>query len=709
MSVLRRSPLVSLLVLASSLALAWSSSCTAPPSPVPLPAGLALSALSSAQQELLRATVSVEGMLQEGEVVLDVAKGTLSGELSLNNVGEGGKRAATLRVYGRASSSSAEVLLGEAVSVAEVSSTGQTYLDFAGASFESCEAPGEVSGEVSGDVSGAVSGAGAGSLRFDENRNGASNFADLVAGIDAAPQAPFLVVGDELAFPSGVAVGDVRVAPIVVENISEHAVRLTSVRAAGGQGVGVSTYDPTSSFVAPPRRLLDEPALDTDGDGASDVVVQPGEVTFVAVSFSPSNAFLTTAAVHITGVDEVTGVSQGVRTRVIANPEGALRQPETYASPPSSTLRTSGGDIAARAFPAAELFSGREVTTTSPEQEGGLAYVGSTLVVERAGAEFRAPADAAFLVQVRAGERFTAALSGLVSGSDIDVTVVEVLADGGLSFVASSSQAGSSAEAVETVNDEEERTYAVVLGRVEKSAPPSSQGGVSATEPAPFRLTCQLTKGPEFLDASPVTPARGSLDGGVPVVLRGRGFFVPADVVAGPHVRVTFHGEELVGTPVVVEELDGTQTLRVVLPRGPGSSADKPGSVTVENPVSAAGKNGDGQAVTLGGGFRYDLPTPRLTSSTPDTTTTQGDGIPVTLSGAFFFDRYGAPVVRFDDVEASRVTYVDSATLVVQPPAHAAGVSVLTVSNRLFSSSSPSGAPSGAASGAASGPGKQQK
>ena len=640
--------------------------------PLPLPGGLPLDALTPAQRALVRVTLEIEGEGTERKLTFDDDDLTIAGDFALDNVGDGGPRAALLRAYGRVDGDAAETLLGEATGSVTVVKGSSAFVDFTGSSFETC---------------GAAIVDGACAVRFDENRNGASNIDDLVAGVDAAPQPPFLHAADTLQFPSGLRIGAVARQVVVVDNLGSHPIRIDTIRAAGGQGVGVSTYNAEEDAVPPPRRLLAATDLDDDGDGASDFVVLPGEEAFIAVSFSPANSFLTTASVQVVAVDTVTRVTQSVRTKVIANPDGALRPRDpTYVEPVDLTsLTTAGGTVRAQAFPASELFSGVEVTgvddpDTDVKEEAQLSYTGARI----RGDGFDAPADVAFVVDVPAKTRFTATLAGLVDGSDVDVTVVDVADGAAPALVGISANAGTSAEAVEFANGLTPRRVAVVLGRVERDAPPAVSGGLSADEPIPFRLTCQVTRGPELVDVEPVTPAHGALGGGITVRLRGGGFFVPVDRVAGPHVQVSFDGIPVVGVPQVTLGDDGVQTLAVVLPPGVSSAADRPVAVTVENPTSTAGVDGDGQAVTLAGGFRYDLPSPRVTSLTPDAANVAGGGVvPVTITGAFFFDTYGPPAVLFDDV-AVDADFVDNATLHVQPPPHEVGDVAVTIKNRVF-------------------------
>lgn len=643
-----------------------ATACEPTITPLAVPEGLPLTSLSPAQRALLRATLAIDDVRDEATVVLDAEALTISGDLELDNVGDGGTKTATLRIYGRATAESEEVLLGLATSTVTITPKQAVYLDFKGASFETCSA----------GVDGACS------LLFDRNRNGDSNVVDLVASIDPAPAAPFLQASPStLQFSSGVRLGSFARQVVVVENLAEHPVRIDAVQVAGGQGVGVSLFDPNTGNNSTPRRRLTSADLNLDGDpaGVSDIVLSPGEEVFVAVSFAPVNAFLTTASIQIAATDVVTGVGQGVRTKVIANSDGALRPRDAgYVEPTTTSLNLGGGTLATEAFPASELFSGSDVTSTA--SSAGLLHTGVSLVATKAdGSTLSMPADAAFAVDIAAGQRFAAALD---ADDDADLALLEVAADGTLTVLSTSQQQGDSSEAVELLNDgAASRNVFLVVGRVGVFAPVAVAGAlVAADEPLPFRLSCQLTRGPELDDVEPIAPTRGSLDGGTEVTIRGRGFYVPP-TSAGPHVRVTVGGEPVVVPPRIVTADDGTQTVTIVLPSGNNSISDVQSTVVVENPST---NGGDGQAATLPEGFRYDLPTARVTRVAPDVASTSGSTADVTLRGAFFFDLYGTPVVRFDNDVATDVSVVDSTTLLVTVPPHAAGTTQLTVTNVVF-------------------------
>ncbi len=656
------------LVVAFALAAGINIVACAPPPPLPLalPTGLPLEQLSDEQRALLRVSLAIDdGLLSETNVVLDPKTLALSGELSLNNVGANGTHRAALRVYGRVDADAAETLFGEAFADVAVDKNAAAFLDFSDSAFESCGA----------GIDGACG------LRFDDNRNGVSNVDDVVAGVDAAPPAAFVATAPQfLQFSSGIRAGAFARQVVVVENSGAAALRIERVQVIGGQGVGVSVVDLVSADTAPPRRLLDGAlggALDKDGDGESDFVIAPGDTAFVAVSFAPVNGFLASAAVQIVARDVVSGVRQSTRTVVVANADGALRPRDPgYVEPDLTAVDLGSGDVVASAFPGSALFNGAEVA--SDGAGAGLARSGAALVVDGAdGAVVAMAADAAFAVNVAAGTRFSASLANL--DTDVDLAVVDV-SSGSAVLVGASRQQGTSAEAVDADLSDVDRVLVVVVGRVERDPPPAIAGGLAASDRVPFGLTCQLTRGPEIDDVDPIAPAHGPIEGGIPVVVHGRGFF-DGDSAS---VAVRVDGVSAVGRPRVTPAAGGAQTISVVVPPGSLTVSDTAVTVVVENPLDAANiaASADGQAATLAEGFRYDLPSPRLNALAPDTAPTTGGDIDTALSGAFFFDTYGAPVVAVDDVDVDAV-FVDGAHLLVRPPPHAAGLASVRVKNRL--------------------------
>ena len=120
--------------------LALLSACEPPDAaPLALPAGLAIADLDADHRRLLRATLAIDGgLLDETTVVLDVDEETVRADVVLGNVGDGGAHKATLRVYGRDSADSDEVLLGFATDDVTITPAEAVYVDFKDRTFDIC-------------------------------------------------------------------------------------------------------------------------------------------------------------------------------------------------------------------------------------------------------------------------------------------------------------------------------------------------------------------------------------------------------------------------------------------------------------------------------------------------------------------------------------------------------------------------------------------
>ncbi|MDP2343152.1 MAG: IPT/TIG domain-containing protein [Deltaproteobacteria bacterium] len=642
-----------------ALVLVVAAGCSAPPAPeLSLPSGLPLSALPTSQRALLRVTLEIsESTLPETEVSLadDLM---ISGDFNLQNVGDG-ERSATLRVYGRFSETSEEVLLGRAIDQIQIAEGATTGLDFKDVAFASCD----------------VGVDSACSLEFDRNRNGVTNMLDLAPvsatggrGIDPAPQPEFLSVSPEtLQFPSGIRLGQFARQVIVIENRGEHPIRVDSLDVSGGQGVAMSLFDPFGGVATIARRSV--PGAEIEDE------IQPGEELLVAVSFAPVNSFLTTAGIQVTATDVVTNVAQANRVKVIANVDGTLRpRPEDYASPDiGPTLDVGSGSVPASAFPANELFSGQEITSTGG-LDRGLPFVGSRLVATLAGAPFSMPADRAFVVDVPQDTRLAVSLSGL--GSDIDLAVVGLDAQNAVaSVLVASRHPETGAESVDLLNDgDEPLRVAIVMGRVELDAAPSTVvvGGLSLSTPAPFQLSAELSRGPEFSDSRGIEPASGAIEGNSSFTLRGRGF--------QPGAVVTFADFVALDVRVTVDPVTEESIIEGLTPHGSSEVGKNPATIVVANPP--ADRGGDGQAATLPEAYLYDPPAARLDVVLPDVAPITGAPEPFAILGSFFSDAQGPPRVNFGDA-IYEATYINTTTLTVQPGPAAAGTVIVTLQNQI--------------------------
>ena len=111
---------------------------------------------------------------------------------------------------------------------------------------------------------------GACSIIFDINRNGLSNFADLLPstacatdvdgvptclGIDPGPQPLVVNVSPStLQFASGIRVGEFGRQVLVVDNLGENSVHIRSIDVVDAPGVGVSLFS-TNGDVPPTARI----------------------------------------------------------------------------------------------------------------------------------------------------------------------------------------------------------------------------------------------------------------------------------------------------------------------------------------------------------------------------------------------------------------------------------------------------------------------
>ncbi len=637
-----------------SLLLVLAAGCPSTPTPkLEFPDGLPVASLPQAQKDLLRVTLEIsDAALAETDVVLDTKDLQLSGAFTLQNVPDG-DRTATLRVYGRFAPDTEEVLLGVATDSVTVTAQETTGLDFADALFDSCD----------------VGADGNCSLVFDANRNLTSNVLDLAPliveggrAIDPAPQPIFVEASPEtLQFTSNVSLGSFLRQVIVVENRGTNPMTIDSLDVGGGQGVGISLFDPFGGPVAVPRRSMPSAELTK--------IIDPGDELLVAVTFAPVNRFLTTAGVQIVARDSKTNVVQSARVKVIANADGSLRpQPGDYAEPDiGGFLDIGNGTIPATAFPAEELFSGQEIS------DAGLLFIGNLLTHVDNGVTFSMPADRAFVIDVPVKTRLSVSLSSLES--DIDVAVVGLDVDNKVaSVLASSRHPLTSSEGVDFLNDgEQPLRLAVVLGRIEAAGTPAIPGGLALDVPAPFRISCELSRGPEFKDVNPLEPATGPIEGGTDFTLRGDGF--------QPGATVTFADFRALDVRITVDPETGDSIATGRMPPGSLEVGKNPATAVVANPSIEAG--GDGQAASLIEAFLYDPPAAHLDVALPDVAPTTGGTAPITIFGSFFTIDQGPMQVNFGESNSVEAVFLDGGTLTALPPPAVEGAVVLTVQNQI--------------------------
>jgi cysteine-rich repeat protein len=635
-----------------SLALMAGIGCETPPAPsTGLPGGVDIAALSPEHRALLRVTLAIsESALAETDLTLSSDFQSVSGTFDVQDVTSSKDATMTLRLYGRFSAESAEVVLGELKKPITLEPNVDVAIDFGSDdTFETCGAGRD----------------GRCSLLFDSNRNGATNIADLLErtrsanGIDPAPQAPFLVTSPEqLQFPSGVRLGTFARQLVVLENFGQNPITISSATVVGGQGFAISILDPTGLSVEPPSRALNSDDFRT---------IAPGQEAFLAVSFAPVNSFVTTGALFVKVVDQVSLVEQTARVKLIANPEGELRPADpTYVEPDLSAINVSSGSVEVIAFPNAQLQSG-DALIAEDAFGAGLRQTGNILDIGDGDDVIAFPADAAFAVDVRPGERFSTTLDGLESDIDVAVVGLNGNAIAGLACdTCLSRNAGLSPEAVEMRNDSGDTIRVLVLlGRVE--AEPAStgvEGGLEAAETVGFRCASTVSIGPEFDAENPISPTTGPLEGGTAVTLRGSGF--------DPRARVFVGAAEALDVAIEATD-DGIDIVTFTLPAAVGT--ENPASIIVENPADG----GDGQAATLLESFTYQPPAPVIDEIRPDVAPTTGGTTDLTIIGRFFSARSGPPQITFGTVTVD-ATFVSASELAVRAPAHISENTAATVS-----------------------------
>jgi cysteine-rich repeat protein len=456
---------------------------------------------------------------------------------------------------------------------------------------------------------------------------------------------------------------------IVVENTSSSPVTATA-RLVGAPGVTLSRYDSAEGGTVRDRATR-EIDLET---------IEAFEERFLAVSFAPVNAFLTTGSVYIEVEDSRSGVKQATRVKIIANADGDLRPPPSAFDPPEIATGASLGNYNGQVqlFPAEQLWNGLPITEldTSDGRQSGLPYTGRTLSATFADGELDIPADGVFLVEVEAEHEVAVSLGGL--NTDVDLAVLWLDDDDSITDDPANNlrpaRAGDSPEAIELRNDNEEaRRALVVLGRQEVVDTSGDEGALSTSLLASISLSIQESKAPVI---TAIEPDTGPLEGGNRVLITGRGFQAGATVTFNNSLALECSHAE-------IDNGLGTTTMDCTAPFGSLEVGKNPATIVVENPSADECTGCDGQAATLPEGYVYLPPAPQLDSLSPTKSPIQGSSGPITINGRFFSTRNGPPRVMFGDNQASNVIFIDSQRIDAIAPAHAEGVVSVTVQNRL--------------------------
>lgn len=153
-------------------------------------------------------------------------------------------------------------------------------------------------------------------------------------------------------------------------------------------------------------------------------------------------------------------------------------------------------------------------------------------------------------------------------------------------------------------------------------------------------------------DLTSVSPATGSMAGGLSVTLTGSNFKAGATVTIG--------GNNCTSVSVV-----SATSITCLTP-----------SASANGTVDVVVTNSDGQMKTLSGGFSY-TPAPSVGSVTPSQGGIAG-GTSITVSGTGFS---GTPSVYLGSTQCSNVQRIDGTTLTCVTPAHAAGVVTVVLQN----------------------------
>lgn len=613
-----------------------------------LPQELGLTTLPAASQERLRVLASIPGVLEPSPMRVDLGKDQASGSFTLadTNVTQAELK---IEVFSGLSESSSEVLLARSLTLLSIERGKRNQ-----AKVERLTSEGEAI--------------------FDLNRNGVSNLADLIAGIDPAPgETPVDISPQAVSFTSGVEVGGFTRSFFVVENSSGETIDLSlDVRLAPGV-----------SMV--PLSLL----FDNGGASASTRIstsLGPRSEEVFALTFAPANPLFLVGSVAIGSRSQRSGVEHNRLMRILGNPEGAVPQaPPDYSIPlPAAGTPIGGYRGVVTGYPVDSLFSRAPTITTVAEVDAG--GIGAIDI------------DAAYIVAVLPRHRFALTLDGLLQ--DVDVHLFELdptnsFAPVGVVPLQSSVHAGLSAEAVEfdnTGNKTSTVLLMIAFDGVVVDQSPAGQDLATALQHEPprgIRGTTQtaLFSVPEFLPPCPlndagvadpgcvgpitsVTPcpafyghalACGDALGSTQVTLRGRNF------KGGLAVRVG--SSPAVCTPVTLVAaaggLAGYEQVTCLAPPAVGDS-------TVQPNVTVVLTNPDGQAATLAEGFTYLPPAPVVFSVAPRSGPLSG-GTPLSIQGSgFFAGESGLPEVRIGAQIATAVALISPVQLTATLPSCAA-------------------------------------
>ncbi len=605
-----------------------SCSCGEANAAITMPKKLRVANLAPKQRDLLRATLEIPGLLAPTELTFDESHQHLSGAFVLA-VQQAQKADVTLRVFGRLSGDSDEVLVGLAKRNVTLEPRSSVFFDLKEADW-------------------AVDGAAV----FDQNGNGASNIDDLVAGFDPAPPKRVLaVLPDTLQFSSGIRPGQFTRQVIVVENVSGLTQTVSPV-VVGGQGVSITRIDPTGTPEGGAPRSL-EP-----------FTMQPFQEVLLAVTFAPTNEFLVRGSVALATEQPDSHVTSVSELAVIASSDGDPQPAVAGYDPGTVDGAAVGFSGTIIPFPPASLFGGQPIAPGSVQlsDDPNDTVDVPALPFATAGDDVGGVAPGlVFNVAVPPRNRLSVVLDGLTADVQLGLFVLD--GAGGLSAADGesvvSAHPGASPEAAQFRNTSstDTRRAIIVLSRVDGREP--GDGSVDAG--LPFALLAQLNSGPEFDDVDPLSRTHGDFRGGNDLTLHGIDFDTAA-VLIGSHVA----------DPGATVTSDDGARIDTVTP--PGSTDD------LGAPLTVVAINQNGEAATLPSVFTYDAPAPEIDQVDPPTGSTLG-GTALNISGAFFSAQNGGARVTVGGQLATGVVVVSSNLITATAPTGSAGFTTLVVEN----------------------------
>ena len=552
-----------------------------------------LAELSTEALAELRVEFSIPGFLAPSSLQLDPSTGRMTGSFVVPDSLVGEALTGLIEIHGRENPQSDEVILFRGTTNFSAALHERTELrDFTweGGSIGP-------SGEVAPE--------------FDRNRNGRTNWADLVDPLcsPVSSQSPLVIAPETVGFESGVQVGSFTRSFIVVENRSLTEPFEFEINVQMAPGVEIGSLD---------RLLVDGPSAsgpsystrtDLNDDGDLGFPLQPGAQRAFAVTFAPTSRGFLAGALSFSVETLNCGVRHGEILRVLGNPDGAVPdEPADYIEPDLGDDLTfdlySGG---------ASILDGENLFSSSPA---------SASPQERdVGSIWEQDIDSAFIFSVPAEYAFSMLLDDL--SVDLDIFLYELdesMALVGREPISSSTNVGLASEVVSVGETNVDRLLLLGIDRVETGDPQTDAKNTGAEEGTIFAGAVSV---PAFLpscastnestgcvepiwasencpESYPEALACGAQGAPGSVVLRGKRFADGAVVQFG----------DLEADCSGVEILDTHVEIRCVVPIPENvSDQGETVSVTVFNP--------DGFAATLVDGFTYLPPRPTLYGVTP--------------------------------------------------------------------------------------------